>query len=177
MSQTQTAMPVELQIADAALAASAERLPAAALFERWAEAALLQVNRVEAIAEQTICIRVTDNDESQALNREYRQQDKPTNVLSFPAALPEALALVSADEPLPLGDLVLCLPVVAAEAGAQGKSLQNHLAHLVMHGTLHLLGYDHESEDDAELMESIEIAALAECGIDNPYSSEAGALS
>ncbi len=168
-------MPVALQVADSA--PDPERLPARALFERWAEAALLQVNRAEAIAEQTICIRVTDDDESQALNREYRQQDKPTNVLSFPAELPEALALVSADEPLPLGDLVLSLPVVVAEASAQGKSLQNHLAHLVMHGTLHLLGYDHESDDDAELMESIEIAALAECGIDNPYSSEAGAPS
>jgi probable rRNA maturation factor len=168
-------MPVELQVADAA--PDADRLPAPTLFERWAEAALLQVNRAEAIAEQTICIRVTGNDESQALNREYRQQDKPTNVLSFPAELPEALALVSADEPLPLGDLVLSLPVVMAEAAAQGKSLHNHLAHLVMHGTLHLLGYDHESDDDAELMESIEIAALAECGIDNPYSSEAGAPS
>ncbi len=170
-------MPVDLQIAEAAQAVSLpanERLPTAAHFAYWAETALLQVNRPDAIAEQSICIRVTDDAESQTLNRDYRNQDKPTNVLSFPAALPEALGQVSADEPLPLGDLVLSLPVVLREAQRQGKSLRDHLAHLVMHGTLHLLGYDHEAEDDAQLMESIEIAALAQCGIENPYENAAG---
>lgn len=173
-------MPVDLQIAEAARAVALpadERLPTPANFAHWAETALLQVNRADAIAEQSICIRVTDEAESRTLNRDYRNQDKPTNVLSFPAQLPEALSQVSADEPLPLGDLVLSLPVVLKEARLQGKTLQNHLAHLVMHGTLHLLGYDHEAEDDAQLMESIEIAALAQCGIDNPYAGAAGEAS
>lgn len=167
-------MPVELQIAQQ-LREDAGALPQAEQFDHWARAALAQVNRPESIDLQEICIRITDSEEVRDLNARYRHQDKPTNVLSFPAEFPGAAAMLDAAEPLPLGDLVLSLPIVVAEASAQNKSLNDHMAHLVMHGTLHLLGYDHEAEEDAELMESIEVAALSECGIGNPYADESGA--
>lgn len=160
-------MPVELQIADELGAA---QLPSEAQFGRWVEHALAQVNRLEAIAQQDVCIRITGAAESQNLNQQYRRLDKPTNVLSFPAQLAETAALLDETELMPLGDLVISLPTVEAEAAEQEKSLEHHLAHLVVHGTLHLLGYDHESDADAEVMEAIEVAALAEVGVENPYA-------
>ncbi|MFK7914419.1 MAG: rRNA maturation RNase YbeY [Pseudomonadales bacterium] len=159
-------MPVELQISDELGALS---LPSEQQFGRWVEHALVQVNRADSIAQQDVCIRVTGAAESQRLNRQYRRLDKPTNVLSFPAQLAETAALLDETELLPLGDLVISWPTVVAEAEAQDKLPDHHLAHLVVHGTLHLLGYDHESDADAEVMEAIEVAALAEAGIANPY--------
>lgn len=108
-----------------------------------------------------VCIRVCGEEESRTLNLNYRRIDKPTNVLSFPAE-------VSVGDPI-LGDLAICFPVVEAEAQAQKKSLQDHAAHLVVHGILHLLGFDHEQEVDAADMESIEVNILDELGITNPY--------
>jgi len=101
----------------------------------------------------------------QALNRQWRKQDKPTNVLSF-AALPAALP---PGAPRLLGDVVLAFETLAAEAAAQGKPLPHHLRHLVVHGVLHLLGFDHEAAGEAERMEALEVAVLAGLGVPDPY--------
>ncbi|MFM6988098.1 MAG: rRNA maturation RNase YbeY [Arenimonas sp.] len=134
-------------------------VPAPASFKRWAEAACRgRIKRAD------IAIRVVDEREGRHLNHHYRGKDYATNVLSFPAELPEGVTL-----PL-LGDLVICAPVVAREAAEQGKPLNAHYAHLTVHGVLHLLGLDHEDEREAEAMEAIERAILADLGHANPYS-------
>lgn len=115
------------------------------------------------MSEAELSVRIVDEDESQALNLQYRGKDKPTNVLSFPCELPDGVEL-----PL-LGDLVICAQVVAKEALEQGKVLHAHWAHMVVHGTLHLLGYDHIEDGEAEEMEAIEIQVLLELGYPNPY--------
>lgn len=113
-----------------------------------------------------LCILFTDDDEIRKLNAEFRDKDKPTNVLSFP----------SGETPLPggapvmLGDIVLASGVVFREAEEQVKPLANHVLHLIVHGMLHLLGYDHEQDDEAEIMEALEIEALARLGLPNPYA-------
>ncbi|WP_180082183.1 rRNA maturation RNase YbeY [Acinetobacter sp. A1-4-2] len=118
-----------------------------------------------------IGIACVDNDESQKLNLEYRQKDKPTNVLSFPSDVPEeVLAMLDA---LPIGDLVICIPVVLQEAIDQNKTPIEHFTHMLVHGTLHLMGYDHEtSDEDAEEMEALEIEILAKLGFKNPYTEQ-----
>ena len=138
-------------------------LPAATSLRGFAEAALK--GRRE---DGELSIRVVESDEGQALNRDYRGRDYATNVLSFPAELPPGV-------PLPiLGDLVLCAPVIAREASEQGKALKHHYAHMVVHGVLHLLGYDHTQDAEAEAMEAIERAILARLGIPDPYAGERG---
>jgi probable rRNA maturation factor len=114
-------------------------------------------------------VRVVGPAESRRLNAQYRGRDKPTNVLSFPAALPEGAA-PDADG-LPLGDLVICADVLKTEAREQMKALKAHWAHLVVHGALHLVGYDHEKEHDAARMERREIRVLKALGFPNPYRS------
>ena len=114
----------------------------------------------------TVSIRVVDEDEMQALNRDYRDQDKPTNVLSFPAG--EIEGLPPGEAPI-LGDLVVCAGVVTREATEQGKAVADHWSHMVVHGTLHLLGYDHMSEPEAATMEGLERDILAGLGIADPY--------
>ena len=115
-----------------------------------------------------IGIACVDHTESQKMNLDYRQKDKPTNVLSFPSELPEeVLAMLDA---WPMGDLVICIPVVLQEALEQHKTPIEHFTHMLVHGTLHLMGYDHEtSEQDAEDMEALEIQILAKLGFNNPY--------
>lgn len=116
-----------------------------------------------------VTIRIVDTEESQLLNLNYRGKAKPTNVLSFPADLPKEILQILPNRPL--GDLVICLPVVIAEADEQGKTEQEHLAHLVVHGILHLLGYDHElSTEDEVIMESLEIEIMQSLGFSNPYA-------
>ena len=133
-------------------------IPAATSFRRWVAAALDgRIRRAD------LAIRLVDNKEGRALNRHYRGKDYATNVLSFPAELPEGVKL-----PL-LGDLVICVPVVAREAREQGKQLNDHYAHLTVHGALHLLGWDHEDEREAECMEQLEREILATLGISDPY--------
>lgn len=133
-------------------------LPSAASFRKWAAAAAEgRIRRAD------LAIRLVDEKEGRALNRHYRGKDYATNVLSFPAELPEGV-----DLPL-LGDLVLCAPVVAREAAEQGKPLAAHYAHLTVHGVLHLLGMDHEDEREAEAMEAIEREILADLGLPDPY--------
>lgn len=121
-----------------------------------------------------ITLRIVDDEEIRALNQQYRGQDKPTNVLSFPFDMPEGLPL-DALAPL-LGDIVISAPTVRREAQEQGKPLEAHWAHMVTHGVLHLLGYDHIDDDDAELMESLEIRALAEHGYPDPYDTSSPSM-
>jgi len=110
-----------------------------------------------------ITLRFVDEKESQSLNLSYRNKDKPTNVLSFPSELPD---FIPSDF---IGDLVLCHSVITAEAKQQNKRLDHHYIHLCVHGTLHLLGFDHINDDEAEVMEQHEIQLLAQLGIDDPY--------
>ncbi len=137
-------------------------VPAAVSFRKWVAAAL-----AGRIREADLAIRLVDAKEGRALNRHYRGRDYATNVLSFPADLPEGLP-EGVRLPL-LGDLVLCAPVVAREAREQGKPLAAHYAHLTVHGTLHLLGWDHGNDVEAEAMEQLEREILAGLGIDDPY--------
>ena len=141
-------------------AAPRKGVPAPASFRRWVEAALKGARRRKA---SEVAIRIVDADEGQALNLLYRGRDYATNVLSFPADLPPGV-----DLPL-IGDLVICAPVVAREAAEHGKKPADHWAHLTVHGTLHLLGYDHIDEAEAEAMEALETRVLAGLGIADPY--------
>ena len=110
-----------------------------------------------------LTVRFVDSEESQSLNNAYRAKDKPTNVLSFPSELPDFI-----ESPL-LGDLVICHAVVSQEALDQDKAINAHYQHLIVHGVLHLLGFDHIEEADAEVMEAHEIILLDKLGIDDPY--------
>jgi len=141
-------------------AASRKGVPASASFRRWIEAALKGARRRKATE---VSVRIVDTEEGQALNLQYRGRDYATNVLSFPVELPPGV-----DLPL-IGDLVICAPVVAREAAEQGKKPADHWAHLTIHGTLHLLGYDHIDEAEAEAMEALETRVLAGLGISDPY--------
>jgi probable rRNA maturation factor len=132
---------------------------------RWVEAALRAAGASSATGFD-LAVRLVDEDESQALNKRYRQQDKPTNVLSFSF---DGLAGLPAEAVRPLGDLVICVPVVEREAKERGKKLHEHWAQMVIHGTLHLLGHDHHAEEQANLMEALEARILQEFGIENPY--------
>ena len=130
----------------------------------WATMAMRQkpaVAVVRAMSDASLSIRVVGAAESRRLNRTWRGKDKPTNVLSFPAPATQSPVL---------GDLAICAPVVAREAREQGKSAQAHWAHMVVHGVLHLLGYDHELDRDAAVMEARETALLANFGYANPYA-------
>src|SRR5690606_7773710 len=111
-----------------------------------------------------LSIRIVDDAEARALNRDYRNRDYATNVLSFPADLPPGITV-----PL-IGDIVLCAPVIAREAQEQGKALGDHYAHLAIHGVLHLLGFDHGTDAEAARMEALETRILAGLGIGNPYA-------
>jgi probable rRNA maturation factor len=112
-----------------------------------------------------LVIRIVDQPESQAMNRQYRGIDKSTNVLSFPFEAPPHVPSKH------IGDLVICAPVVEREAVEQGKPLEAHWAHMVVHGILHLLEYDHQTDADAETMEGLEIAILGRLGFPNPYEA------
>lgn len=156
--------PASTTLVDLQLAVDAPGLPGVEDFARWAEAALAEAGHEGAVE---ITVRLVDAAESQDLNREYRDKDKPTNVLSFPSEIPEFV--LEELESIPLGDLVICAPVVAAEAVEQGKAERDHWAHLTVHGVLHLLGHDHLEDEEAEAMEAMEVRALAALGIANPY--------
>lgn len=135
--------------------------PADGKLQSWAECALGD-SRGEVV------LRLVDEAESQDLNARYRGRDKPTNVLSFGAEpMPELMQALQAD--LPMGDLVICAGVVNAEAAEQGKLPDAHWAHMVVHGCLHLQGYDHQNEPEAEQMEGLERKLLAELNFPDPY--------
>lgn len=142
--------------------ASTEPVPAEDDIRNWIAAALESCDTREDIE---VCVRLVDLDEMAQLNENYRGKQGATNVLSFPADLPDELSL-----PL-LGDIVICAPVVRTEAQQQGKSSTAHWAHMTVHGALHLLGYDHIEEQDAVVMEALETAILAKLNFDCPYQS------
>jgi len=121
-----------------------------------------------------ISLRLTSDCEVQSLNRQYRQQDKPTNVLSFPMVQPDLIvSLANTDDgEVLLGDIVLALETCEREARERGVALEDHAAHLIVHGTLHLLGHDHMNDAEAEAMEAIEQAAMAALGLHDPYPVE-----
>ncbi len=134
-------------------------LPLRPQLRAWVRAAL----DVDGKRGAQITVRLVDADEGQLLNKDFRGKDYATNVLSFPYE----------SEPLICGDLVICAPVVEREAAEQGKALEAHYAHLVVHGILHLQGYDHESgKKAAQKMENLECTVLAALGYDNPYAGE-----
>ncbi len=159
------AVPLRLELSGSP--AARRGAPAMRLLRQWATAAL---GRTAAGAE--IALRVVGAAESRRLNHRYRDQDKPTNVLSFPVpALPSAGPAAGRTQPeaRPLGDLVICAAVLAREAREQAKPLRAHWAHLVVHGTLHLAGYDHVRDADAQRMERREVQVLRRLGFPNPY--------
>jgi probable rRNA maturation factor len=139
-------------------ATQVQQVPTQAQFKRWITAVL--ADRRESAE---VSIRIVDEGEGATLNRTWRNKDYATNVLSFPVELPPEIKSSL------LGDLVICAPVVTREAEAQGKRLEAHWAHLVVHGTLHLLGFDHEKEAEAQQMEALETAILAGLGYPDPY--------
>ena len=136
-----------------------------------AESAFPQLGQGDRTVE--LSVRLTSDDEVHALNSEWRGKDKPTNVLSFPMAEEAELETAVADGPeLMLGDIILARGVCAAEAQKKGVPLENHAAHLMVHGTLHLLGYDHMDDNSAADMEAREIRALGRLGIADPYEGD-----
>lgn len=133
------------------IASALGNIPTKAQFKKWVNATL----RVDT----EVTIRIVDEDEGRLLNNTYRGKDYATNVLTFPIS----------EEPHLMGDIIICAPIVMKEAQAQHKSLEAHFAHLTVHGVLHLHGYDHETEAQAALMESIEVTTLQKLGYANPY--------
>ncbi len=143
---------------DLQVATAHQELPGEAEVRRWARAALAgQRARAEVV------VRLVDEDESRTLNRDYRGYDSPTNVLSFPFEAPPQVRSHH------IGDLVICAPVVEREAREQGKPAAAHWAHMVVHGLLHLLGYDHQNGDEAGRMEALEARILGGLGYPDPY--------
>jgi len=133
----------------------------------WIQLAIRQSGRAPG-GHVELAVRIVNAEEIRVLNMQYRQQDKVTNVLSFPAG---AVAGLPETEGIELGDIVICASVVRAEAASQGIALEDHWAHVLIHGALHLLGYDHEQESAAAEMEGLEAQILARRGISNPYQS------
>ncbi|MBW3759251.1 rRNA maturation RNase YbeY [Aeromonas jandaei] len=148
---------LDLQLASA----STDGLPSVAQLQGWLDGTILGFQQ-----EAEVTVRIVDEAESNELNLTYRGKDKPTNVLSFPFEAPPGLEL-----PL-LGDLVICRQVVEREAQEQGKPLMAHWAHMVVHGSLHLLGYDHIEDEEAEEMEALERDIMQELGFADPYQSD-----
>ncbi len=154
-------------VLDLQVACSSNNIPTKQQFQLWVDIALdlahkhLKTNNCQTDYELTL--RIVSKKESQCLNAQYRTQDKPTNVLSFPFEVPEGITLNL------LGDLIICADIIAIEAKDQRKSNIDHWAHIVIHGCLHLLGFDHISDIEALEMESLEIEILATLNIKEPY--------
>ena len=141
-------------------ASESKKIPTKASLARYAEAAIASGHSGAGLV-----IRIVDEAESRSINRQFRGIDKPTNVLAFPFEAPPRVRSKH------IGDLVVCAPVVEREAAEQGKPLEAHWAHMVVHGVLHLLGHDHQTDADAETMEGLEIAILGRLGFPNPYEA------
>lgn len=152
-------MPIDI---DVQIAVDAQNIPQHGQIQQTIQTTLehIDLNAAE------MTVRIVSLEESQQLNREYRDKNKPTNVLSFPSELPD---FVPSNH---IGDLVICHEVVVTEAREQQKPLDGHYAHMIAHGTLHCLGFDHIEDGDAEVMETHEIAILAQLGIDDPYNTD-----
>lgn len=155
-------------------ASSYQNIPDEPSVQQWVDAALTHKK-----GEAELSIRVVDENESSELNLRYRNKQGPTNVLSFPADLPESLQELLLEESLQLpllGDLVICAQVVEREAQQQNKSLKAHWAHMLVHGSLHLIGYDHMNDHEAELMEQMETNILTNLDFPPPYEQPPGAI-
>lgn len=159
-------MSAEISV-DVQNASVAGNVPAEREIRSWIRTAIEQAG---APSPAEVSVRIVDEEEGQALNRTYRGTNKPTNVLSFPAGNDSGAGLPP-EVPRSLGDIVICAPVVVREARAQGKDVADHWAHLLVHGTLHLLGYDHERDEDATKMEDLERRTLAARGLGDPYAA------
>lgn len=161
-----------------------ERIPGIdVICRRAASAAFIEALRVRRAPSATAgagvtdrpgaCLLLADDGQVQALNRQFLGRDEPTNVLAFPSAAADVLVVTGADgPPLSLGDIIIALETTADEAMRAGKPLDCHLSHLVVHGVLHLLGFDHQVEDQAIEMEALERRALSSLGIDDPYADD-----
>lgn len=163
-------------ILDLQLASNAADIPKQEDIQLWLNTLLTFVQ----LAEKEITVRIVDEAEIQQLNQQYRGKDKPTNVLSFPFEMPELIlpdasqidnSMSSVLGNSFLGDIVICAQVVQQEAEQQNKLISHHWAHMLVHGTLHLLGYDHIEEQEADEMEGMEIAILQKLAIDDPYQN------
>lgn len=150
-------MPVVVELSKSEDCDQDDDVPRLSQFQTWANEACL--DETEVIAS----LQILGTGEMQALNHDYRGKDKPTNVLSFPMQLPEQVEINL------LGDIALCAKIINTEADQQNKLRDAHWAHMVVHGMLHLQGYDHEEEHDAKVMESLEIQILNKIGFENPY--------
>jgi probable rRNA maturation factor len=149
------------------LAADNAFVPKRSLLRKWAKEALTNQTASKKVESAEVTIRIVNIPEMSALNLSYRHKEGPTNVLSFPFSTPEE---VDMEIPI-LGDIAICAEVVNQEAQEQGKSREAHWAHMVVHGIFHLLGYDHENDRDAALMESLEIEVMQTLGFLNPYET------
>jgi len=147
---------------DVEVNSSSTKIPSIENIELWISTALQsdELNQAE------VSVYIVDETEGQELNAQYRGKNNPTNVLSFPADIPDEVGV-----PL-LGDLVICAPVVEREAQEQGKTLDAHWAHMLVHGTLHLLGYDHIEDDEADVMEALETRLITQLNFPAPYDTE-----
>lgn len=152
-------------LVDVQQACHEDTIPTTEIVDAWVSRA---VEAASAPHDVEVSVRIVDVDEIRALNRDYREKDKATNVLSFPAG---PLAGLPDDAPVLLGDIVVCASVVESEAAEQGKAVGDHWAHMLVHGTLHLLGFDHEDDAEAAEMEALETRVLTEHGLPDPYGA------
>ena len=164
-----TLMSSDIQV-DVQVAANVSNGPSQADIQDWLEQVITHVG-TDTARNIEISVRIVDEAEGRALNKQFRKKDSATNVLSFPL-LDVGLADLRDEMPLALGDIVICGPVVAREASEQGKKCSDHWAHMLVHGALHLFGYDHETDEQAQEMEALEIRILALGGVEDPYESE-----
>ena len=155
---------------DIQIACENYNVPSKEDFETWI---MLSIRNIDFTLEQDfeICIRVVNESESKRLNKQYRKINQSTNILSFFSSMDDNIRW-SKTIPKPLGDLVICAPIVEREAIEQGKELFAHWAHMIVHGMLHLVGFDHAVEHEANEMESLEVDILEELGFSNPYASQ-----
>lgn len=145
-------------------------MPIRSALKKWVNQGLSRLN-----SSAEVCLRIVHTAEMQALNKIYRKKDKPTNVLSFPSEfsqIPEAIRLTLKEKQTYLGDIILCADIIHQEALDQHKAINDHWAHLVIHGLLHLQGYDHEHDEEATVMENLEISLLHTLNIKNPYEAQ-----
>lgn len=150
---------IDLQLACDTDTPAGKALPAEHDIQCWADCVFTQLQ----LGDFEFTVRFVDEEESQSLNFQYREKDYPTNVLSFPFECPPDIDLNL------LGDLVICAPVILREAAEQHKNVSHHYAHMIVHGLLHLLGYDHIEDAEAQEMEALEINILSQLSIDDPY--------
>jgi len=156
------------------IATSEDEVPPDADWDRWVQAAIAAAG-IDVNSMGCVTLRLVGRDESQHLNETYRQKSGPTNVLAFPGHPAGGDAMLVPEADRELGDLVVCLPVVHEEAGEQGKPVVAHLAHMIVHGTLHLAGYDHEDPTAAVRMEALETEVMTGLGFPAPYAVDAAA--